>query len=154
MNIMRTALVGLALPILLSGLVHAGQAPVAEEHKGRVLPVEKNKIVLPEPIAFLHGKDQILPESHWVLDSVAATLETHMNVQLVEIGVHSDSRGSSAFNKRLSQQRAENVLRYLHKKGIPRERLSAVGYGEERPIDTNRTESGRAHNRRVEFVIL
>jgi outer membrane protein OmpA-like peptidoglycan-associated protein len=51
----------------------------------------------------------------------------------------------------LSQKRVNSVLEYLAGKGITRERMTAVGYGEEVPIDTNRTADGRARNRRVEF---
>ncbi len=118
-----------------------------------VLPIEKERIVLPAPIAFANNSARILPDSRKVLDSVAATLETHLDIARLEIGVHTDSRGSGAYNKRISQQRADAVARYLKGKGIPGERLEAVGYGEERPIASNRTAAGRAENRRVELVV-
>jgi len=145
----RFAIAGSLLLIALgsSSPVAAGSGPA------KVLPIHDEQIALPEPIAFKTGKADIHPDSRWVLDCVAATLETHMDIALLEIGVHTDSRGSSAFNKRMSQQRADSVLAYLVGKGLPRERLVAVGYGEERPIDTNRTEDGRRRNRRVELVI-
>lgn len=119
----------------------------------KVLPIQNERIVLPAPIAFKTGTPEIHPDSHRLLASVAATLETHMDIALVEIGAHTDSRGSGAFNKKTSQQRADAVLAYLVGKGLPRDRLVAVGYGEERPIDSNRTEAGRSKNRRVELVI-
>jgi len=125
----------------------AGDEPVG------VLPVKDDRIVLPGPITFKSGSADILPDSHKLLDSVAATLETHMDIARLAIGVHTDSRGSGAYNKRISQQRADAVLSYLAGKGLPRARLEAVGYGEERPIADNRTEEGRARNRRVEFVV-
>ncbi len=140
--------VGLAL--LALGL----HPPVANAGgQAKVLPIQDERIVLPEPITFKTGSPEIKPASHRVLDSVAATLETHMDIALVEIGVHTDSRGSGAFNKKMSQQRADAVLAYLAGKGLPRDRLAAKGYGEERPIDTNRTAAGREKNRRVELVI-
>ena len=72
----------------------------------------------------------------------------------IEVGGHTDSRGSDALNLRLSQRRAESVLEYLAQAGVSRSRLSAVGYGEARPVASNDNETGRALNRRVEFVVL
>ena len=66
---------------------------------------------------------------------------------------HTDSQGSDSLNKRLSQQRAAAVFDYLVGQGIERNRMNPSGFGEERPIDTNRTSEGRANNRRVEFHI-
>ena len=70
----------------------------------------------------------------------------------IEIQGHTDSRGGDDYNMRLSGERAEAVRQYLMQQGIAAGRLTARGYGETRPIDTNRTEAGRANNRRVEFV--
>ncbi len=57
-------------------------------------------------------------------------------------------------NKNLSRRRAESVKKWLVARGFPAARLSSVGYGEERPIETNETEEGRQDNRRVEFHIV
>ena len=70
----------------------------------------------------------------------------------IEIGGHTDSKGSNRYNQKLSQQRVEAVRSYLVNKGVDPSRMTAVGYGEEMPIDTNRTAEGRANNRRVEFI--
>ncbi len=121
--------------------------------QARVLSIEGDQIKLPEPIRFRAGTSEIVADSNWVLDSVAATLETHLEICRLEVGVHSDSRGSGAYNKRLTQEKAHRIRRYLTKKGIPQNRLTAVGFGEERPIDSNRTADGRAKNRRVELLI-
>ncbi len=67
---------------------------------------------------------------------------------------HTDSQGDDAFNLDLSQRRANSVRRYLVEQGITAERLEAVGYGETKPVDTNKTAAGRENNRRVEFTIL
>ena len=146
----------LTRPVLTLGLLLVTLGPAATAAAGgqaKVLPIEDEQIVLPAPIHFKTTSPRIDPASFTVLDSVAATLETHMDIAQVEIGVHTDSRGSGAYNKKVSQARADAVLTYLKGKGLPRARLTAVGYGEERPIDTNRTAAGRARNRRVELVV-
>ena len=66
---------------------------------------------------------------------------------------HTDSRGSDRYNLRLSQGRANSVRSYLIRRGIDPVRMEAVGYGEQKPIGSNRTRAGRAQNRRVEFFI-
>lgn len=71
-----------------------------------------------------------------------------------EIAGHTDWIGSDEYNFGLSQRRANAVYKYFEENGISKERLSAVGYGESRPIATNATDEGRAQNRRVELVIL
>ncbi len=71
----------------------------------------------------------------------------------IEIGVHTDSIGDFSVNRRLSQARAITIMRQLVGRGIDRERLSGVGYGEIRPIATNKTETGRAKNQRVELFV-
>ena len=125
----------------------------APSTKSDVLPIVGDQIVCERPVLFKTRTAELLPESRAVLASVAATLETHLTIQLVEVGVHTDSRGSGAYNKRMTQERADAVRSALIKMGVKAGRLIAIGYGEERPIDTNRTEAGRERNRRVEFVI-
>ena len=71
----------------------------------------------------------------------------------VNIEGHTDSNGSDAYNMQLSQRRAQAVVDYLANNGINRSRMSALGKGESSPISTNDTSSGRAQNRRVEFII-
>ena len=71
----------------------------------------------------------------------------------IEIGGHTDSRGSEDYNLRLSQARATSVMSYLVEKGIDPTRLTAVGYGESVPIADNETEEGLSKNRRIEFNV-
>ncbi|MGI9227882.1 MAG: OmpA family protein [Gammaproteobacteria bacterium] len=71
----------------------------------------------------------------------------------IEIGGHTDSRGSDDYNLRLSQERATSVMSYLVNKGIDPSQLSAIGYGESIPIADNETEEGLAKNRRIEFNV-
>ena len=73
------------------------------------------------------------------------------NATNLQIEGHTDSNGSDAYNIKLSQQRMESVKQYLVSKGIAETRLLALGFGEGKPIATNKTSSGRAKNRRVEL---
>ena len=71
----------------------------------------------------------------------------------LQIGVHTDAQGSGAFNLRKSQERAVLLQDALINAGVPANRVSAVGFGETRPIASNQTAEGRAQNRRVELRI-
>ncbi|MFM7726035.1 MAG: OmpA family protein, partial [Flavobacteriales bacterium] len=71
----------------------------------------------------------------------------------IEIGDHTDNVGSDDTNLTLSNNRAQSVVDYLIRKGIDSGRLTAKGYGETQPIDTNDTDIGRAKNRRTEFKV-
>ena len=71
----------------------------------------------------------------------------------VRIEGHTDSRGRRRFNLRLSQTRADSVRAHIAGLGISPDRMEAVGFGPDQPIETNRTVAGREQNRRVEFVI-
>ncbi|KIC15854.1 OmpA family protein [Leisingera sp. ANG-Vp] len=73
---------------------------------------------------------------------------------VVEVGGHTDSQGKAAWNMQLSEKRAAAVNSYLQSKGIPSERLVAVGYGETTPLVPNDTVQNRAKNRRIEFKVL
>ncbi len=67
---------------------------------------------------------------------------------------HTDSRGSERLNERLSQNRADAVMNYLiSTMHIPPYRISAIGYGEDKPIASNENEAGRAKNRRIDLLI-
>ena len=72
----------------------------------------------------------------------------------IELGSHTDSKGSDDYNQKLSQSRSQSVVAYLIEKGISSDRLVAKGYGETVPVATNDTEDGRQENRRTEFKIL
>ena len=87
------------------------------------------------------------------LDQVADFMKRHPDVKVLISG-HTDSMGSDAYNQSLSERRAKTAADYLVSKGIERSRMTTKGYGESRPIDTNETDEGRQHNRRVEFTIV
>ncbi len=103
---------------------------------------------------FATGRAGIEPQSHGLLDQVAAVLLSHPDLLLVQVEGHTDDRGSALYNFALSQARAEAVRAYLVSKGVPAERLRTAGFGQARPIATNATREGRAANRRVAFTVL
>jgi outer membrane protein OmpA-like peptidoglycan-associated protein len=108
-----------------------------------------------ENINFETAKADILSESYPTLDVVATVLKKWPELR-IEIGGHTDSRGSDAYNQRLSQQRAQAVYDYLIRTApeLKAEQFSVKGYGESRPVAPNTTDLNMAKNRRVEFVVL
>tara|TARA_Y100001934_G_scaffold139078_1_gene167818 strand:+ start:519 stop:1712 length:1194 start_codon:yes stop_codon:yes gene_type:complete len=91
--------------------------------------------------------------SFQILEQVAAVLKSNGRLKIVVEG-HTDSVGAADYNLRLSDDRAQAVRAFLVKKGIEETRLEAIGYGESRPIASNKSKMGRAENRRVEFRIV
>ncbi len=104
-------------------------------------------------IYFASGSADIKPESFSVLDGVAQVLIDNAGVR-VRIAGHTDSDGSASYNQGLSERRANSVLDYLVRKGVPATTLTAIGYGEENPIVPNTNASNKAENRRIEFTVL
>ena len=102
-------------------------------------------------INFDTGKSNIKPESQGIVDQIAALLQAHAELK-VSIEGHTDNVGTPESNKTLSAQRAKSVMNAVVQKGIAAARLTAVGWGQEKPIADNRSEEGRAKNRRVEIV--
>jgi outer membrane protein OmpA-like peptidoglycan-associated protein len=102
-------------------------------------------------INFDTGKSDIKPESLPVIDQIVTLLMDHPDLKL-SIEGHTDNVGDAKSNKVLSEQRAKSVVAAIVSKGINSGRLSAVGWGQEKPVADNRTEDGRAKNRRVEIV--
>ena len=103
-------------------------------------------------IEFETGKATIKPKSYALLDQIAQTFIDNESY-IIEVQGHTDNTGKAELNKRLSDQRANAVMQYLINKGVPAERLSAMGYGPDVPIADNKTAAGRQKNRRVEFKI-
>ena len=141
-----------------SGLAITGAAPVAEapppEPEKRV-EVRDNKIVINEKVQFEFNSAKILEVSHSLLDEVAKVIKENPQIKKLRVEGHASSEGSDDYNLKLSDKRANAVMKYLTKNaGIETGMISAKGYGEAQPIASNDTEDGREKNRRVEFTIL
>jgi outer membrane protein OmpA-like peptidoglycan-associated protein len=108
-----------------------------------------------QDVNFETAKATLLPESLPVLDVVGAILKKWPELK-IEIGGHTDARGSNAANQKLSEARAQSVLSYLTQKypELKAEQFSAKGYGESKPVAPNTTPLNMAKNRRVEFVVM
>jgi outer membrane protein OmpA-like peptidoglycan-associated protein len=103
-------------------------------------------------IYFETGKATLLPASFKALNTVLDVLRTDTALKLTIEG-HTDNIGTAADNETLSTNRAKAVMEFLKVHGIAESRLTAAGYGEQRPIADNTTSSGRAKNRRVELKL-
>jgi outer membrane protein OmpA-like peptidoglycan-associated protein len=115
--------------------------------------IDEGSAVVLENIFFEFNKTDLLPTSFSELNKIVQFM-LEEDIQLIEISGHTDNEGSDAYNLKLSDGRAASVVQYLASQGIKSERMLAVGYGESRPVDTNKTEVGRAQNRRVEFMLI
>jgi outer membrane protein OmpA-like peptidoglycan-associated protein len=103
-------------------------------------------------INFAPGSAAIDPSSRDILDALAS-VALRCDRFSIEVAGHTDNEGSRPLNMELSQQRADAVAAYLISQGVAQQRLSARGYGPDRPRDSNTTEAGRAMNRRIEFNV-
>ncbi len=102
-------------------------------------------------ILFLTGKSTIQAESIPIVDQICDLVKNNADLK-VSIEGHTDNVGTAAGNKKLSADRAKAVVDALVAKGADKARLSFAGWGQEKPVGDNRTEDGRAQNRRVEIV--
>ena len=110
------------------------------------------KQLLTTPIRFATASSVVAAVSHPLLDQLVAAAEKCPAAQ-IEIGGHTDPRGGHDMNVKLSQARADSVRAYLVQKGVAATRLSAMGYGPDKPIANNATAAGMEQNRRTEFVV-
>jgi outer membrane protein OmpA-like peptidoglycan-associated protein/tetratricopeptide (TPR) repeat protein len=115
-------------------------------------PIELNASVVLNNIFFDVNKFDLKPESQVELDKLLQLLADNPTLKL-EIGGHTDNAGKPADNLVLSVNRAKAVVSYLTGKGVPATRLIAKGYGETKPVSDNKTEQGRALNRRTEMKV-
>lgn len=116
-------------------------------------PIELNASVVLKNIFFDFNKAELKAESMAELDILVQLMLENPSVK-IEIGGHTDNVGKPAENLALSMNRAKAVVQYLISKKIPVQRLTAKGYGETRPMGDNKTEAGRAQNRRTEMKVI
>jgi len=102
-------------------------------------------------IHFATGKADILPESRPIIGEIVSLLKKRPGLR-VGVEGHTDNTGTPAGNKTLSEARAKSVAAAVSAAGITPNRLDPLGFGQERPVADNRTDEGRAKNRRVEIV--
>jgi OOP family OmpA-OmpF porin len=130
--------------------------PKSEDPKTTGCPrvfIKNGLIQILEQPKFDFNKANIKPESDSLLTEVAKVMTDHPEIKHVRVEGHTDNVGSSEYNKKLSQQRADSVIKWLSSHGIAVDRLTAKGMGKETPLVPNDTELNRALNRRVEFHI-
>jgi outer membrane protein OmpA-like peptidoglycan-associated protein len=116
-------------------------------------PIEANASVVLKNVFFDINKFDLKPESEAELDIVVQLMNDNPTVK-IQIGGHTDNIGKPADNLTLSNNRAKSVVTYLISKGIPTARLSAKGFGETQPVADNKTEEGKALNRRTEMKVM
>lgn len=117
------------------------------------IEVTKTQIDLKDSVYFDTAKAIIQARSFDLLDEIAQTLKDHPELLEIRIEGHTDDRGNDASNKDLSQRRAEAVRTFLMERGVEGERLTAVGFGEERPKVPGTSAEAREQNRRVDFFV-
>jgi OmpA-OmpF porin, OOP family len=106
-----------------------------------------------DQISFAVAAATLAPDAEPLIDELAEILGECPDVA-VEVAGHTDSDGSEAANRRLSQERAAAVRQALSARGVENDRLSAVGYGQAQPIAPNDTPENKARNRRIELIVI
>jgi outer membrane protein OmpA-like peptidoglycan-associated protein len=129
---------------------NGGDKPGCPKRMNSVVVTTK-EIRITQQIQFAPGSWIILPVSFKILNEVVEVLKDNPKITL-EVQGHTDDVGPAAYNKNLSQQRADSVVKYIVKAGIAQNRLVPKGYGMERPLVPNVNAANRAINRRVQFV--
>lgn len=136
-----------ATDVMETGMDHR---PLTSDEMGS--GIEQHGKVAIQNILFELNSSEILPESAEALETISDLMNERENLQLLVVG-HTDNTGDFDYNLGLSMERATSVVQFLNSEyGIPESRLQAAGAGMMAPITTNRTEEGRALNRRVELV--
>ncbi|MEZ5066160.1 MAG: OmpA family protein [bacterium] len=141
---------------VFDGIDQCANTPKGTEVDERGCPMlfkdERSALTL-EGVNFETNSDVLTGGSMEILDGVAESLKAWPEVR-VEVGGHTDSQGNDSYNLKLSEKRAQSVMRYLISRGVGAGQLEAKGYGETAPVADNGTSDGRAKNRRVELKKL
>ena len=121
--------------------------------KNANVTVGKGEIFIKQQIQFAIDSATILPESNGLLTEIADVLIKNPRIKRVEVQGHTDNTGTPDHNKQLSNDRAGAVVLWLSSHGVGADRMTAVGYGQSKPLVPNVTAGNRAKNRRVQFII-
>lgn len=116
--------------------------------------VTATEIKLKKEVHFLHGSAEILPDSMAILEEAADVLRAKPDLANIEIQGHTDDSGTPEYNLKLSTDRANAVKDVFVRNGVDASRLSAHGYGQDKPLVPNTSPKNRAKNRRVQLVII
>jgi outer membrane protein OmpA-like peptidoglycan-associated protein len=115
--------------------------------------VTDKEVKLKKAVHFQHDSAEILPDSMGIIEEAADVLRSHAELTSIEIQGHTDDSGTPAYNLRLSAERANAVREALVLNGVEENRLTARGYGQEKPLVPNTNDANRAKNRRVQLII-
>jgi outer membrane protein OmpA-like peptidoglycan-associated protein len=154
------AVIGGAIGAAAGGVIGASLDQQAADLRGSLgnqnISVTNNGdylvVNMPQDVLFATGSAALRPDLTRDLKAIAANLIRYPNSQIEVVG-HTDNTASAALNQDLSQRRAVSVADVLRGSGVPNARITAYGRGEDQPIASNLSESGRALNRRVEIFI-
>jgi OOP family OmpA-OmpF porin len=134
-------------------IIPGGHVDVVLELMPSKVKVTKEKLDIKDKVFFELGIATIKAESFPLLDEISRILLDRPDIVKMRIEGHTDSQGDDASNLRLSQDRAASVRQYFIDKGVTGDRLSAIGFGETKPIDMGKGARAHERNRRVEFFI-
>jgi outer membrane protein OmpA-like peptidoglycan-associated protein len=115
--------------------------------------VQGNEVKLKKQVHFQTDSAEILPDSMALLEEIADVIKSRPDIGSIEVQGHTDNTGTPPHNQRLSQNRAQAVVTALERLGVQTGRLTAKGYGQDKPLVPNVTEPNRARNRRVQLII-
>jgi outer membrane protein OmpA-like peptidoglycan-associated protein len=107
-----------------------------------------------DAVKFPVNKHELSQDAEDKLKDFAERLKSENKNVYLEVQGHTDATGPKEYNLRLGEARAEAVRRFLNKQGIALNRMSTISYGQDEPVDSNKTKDGRAKNRRVVVVVL
>jgi OOP family OmpA-OmpF porin len=109
-------------------------------------------VIVLRGVNFEFDKANLTANAKTILDNVGEELAAYPEIK-VEVGGHTDAKGSDEYNQSLSERRAASVVKYLASKGVASDRMTSAGYGETKPVADNESDEGRELNRRVELRI-
>lgn len=159
-NDRRNALVGAGIGLLAGAAIGAHmdqqERELRAQLEGTGVSVTRSGdyIVLnmPSNITFPVDGDTVLPAFKPTLNSVALVVKKY-DKTLIDVAGHTDSTGDDASNQALSERRALAVANYIHGQGVDGRRFAVEGFGETQPVASNKNETGRSQNRRVEIKL-
>lgn len=156
-RLLRDAGIGAAIGGGIGYYMDTQEAKLRKQLRSTGVSVERDgnniNLIMPGNITFPSNGRNLKADFYDVLDSVALVVKEYEKTRIVVAG-YTDSKGSDAYNNKLSADRAIAVAAYLKSRKINAARFETVGFGEKNPIADNKTKQGRSQNRRVELTLL